>query len=54
MDTDVAPATLHASTELPPGAMVEGDAVNERIVGAATVTVTLAVELPDAFVAVSV
>jgi len=56
-EMEVAPLTLHASTEDSPGRIVEGAAVKEFTTGtgtAETATVTSAVELPAAFVAVRV
>ena len=35
IDTDVAPVTLHARVDEPPGAMLEGVALNDAITGAA-------------------
>jgi len=50
-----APATDHESADGEPGATVEGVAVNEAMTGkGTTLTVTLAVVLPTAFVAVRV
>ena len=56
IESVVAPVTVQESVELPPGAIDVGDAVNEAITGTGTTTVTVAVrvELPKAFVAVSV
>ena len=58
IDSDVAPVTLHDSVALCPDCMDDGLDVNVWIDGeepvAVTVTVTAAVLLPDAFVAVSV
>ena len=57
METEVAPVKFQASTDDPPAVMFEGEAVKEPITGtgnADTVTVTLAVALPEVFVAVSV
>ena len=57
METEVAPVKFQARTDDPPAVMFEGEAVKEPITGtgnADTVTVTLAVALPEEFVAVSV
>ena len=57
IDTEVAPVTCQPSTDDPPAAIVDGEAVNDSITATGadvTVTVTLALELPEAFVAVSV
>jgi hypothetical protein len=57
IDTEVAPLTVHDSTELCPPGIDGGLATNDWIVGPAllpTVTARVAVMLPDAFVAVSV
>ena len=35
IDTDVAPVTLHARVDEPPGAMLEGVALNDAMTGAA-------------------
>jgi hypothetical protein len=51
MEREVAPVTLHDRVEIPPGATEEGEAVKLAITGApgaATVTVAVAVTVPDA------
>ena len=54
MEREVAPVTVQASVELAPEAIEVGVAVKEVITGPEpTVTVTVAVELPPALVAVS-
>jgi hypothetical protein len=57
IDTSIAPDTAHESVEEEPVVMVDGIVVNEAITGAATAlteTVTVAVVLPPALVAVRV
>jgi hypothetical protein len=54
MERSTAPSTLQARTDAPPGTTVGGVALKELMTGARTVTVVLAVTLPEAFVAVRV
>jgi hypothetical protein len=54
IDSDVAPETVQDRVELPLGAIVEGLAENDEIVGGTTVTVVCAVTEPRLFVAVRV